>query len=1156
MDTHNYAHLLIQDHQPLSPRVIHGVLDGMSGVINQVTLMTLDIGGLQIEKIWAYVVPNQSEDMILGMPWLKHCNAELNAAKSTLSFQSHNLTLISNEERQKRSLTKGSTFHVDSVMASTFAGLVQRSKKGHRIAIFAASMADIEKALRPKTQLTMKEITEMLPESYKSFAAVFNPKDAATLPPHRPGLDHEIPLEKDVHGREKPVPWGPLYNMSHDELLVLRQELTSLLDKDFIQHSKSSAAAPVLFAKKPGGGLRFCVDYRGINAITKKDRYPLPLIKETLNALNAAKWLTKLDVSAAFHRIRMAKGEEWKTAFRTRYGLFEWKVCPFGLTGSPATFQRYINWVLREYLDDFCSAYVDDILIFTTGSLKDHRQKVARVLASLAEHGLHLDISKCEFETKRTKYLGYIVEVGVGIKMDPNKVQAIAEWKSPSTVKAVRSFLGFANNLTRKNTIFVWDQECESAFQAIKEKFTEHAVLATFNPELETRLEPDSSGWAVGGTLAQQDPVSEIWRPVAFFSAKHLPAECNYDIHDKELLAIIKCVKEWNSELRGLKKPFTILTDHKNLEPFASKKVLSERQIRWMEILTPLNFTLKHRPGKASVVPDALSRREQDMPKDANDSRVVMREQTLLPAKLWIKQMNVSDLTCPFHDDPELTKLWSEALTSGKIIDEYLRAYLSVRNDDRQFPPDLNLRMSTSECNISSNGFLQYRERIWLPNFEPLTTTIIQKIHDSFLSGHPGRDATIALIARRFFWPGCNQDVRRFVKNCDTCGRSTIWRDKKKGLLKPLPIPSQVWQEISMDFITGLPPSGPEKCTVLLVITDRLSKGVVLLPIAPKLFDAEGLAKIFFQHYLPHHWIPRAIVSDRGSQFVNGFWKVVCDKLKINQRLSTAYHPETDGSTERANQEVETYLRTFVAYEQDDWTQWIPLAQISINNKPATSTQISPFFMCHGYNAEEITIDAQEKFPVKTPASRGQQVVEKLKEAHEFAQMSMAVAQQAQEKYANEKRDATISYHVGDKVWLNLKNIKSDRPCKKLDWIHGKYTITRTFPNSPHFYELDTPKGIHNRFHTSLLRQANADPLPTQKTDDIQPQGLISSSGDIEFGIDEILNVRWKKIGRGKRQEVLVKWTGFATPTWHPLDDFQETVALDVYEAKHGPITY
>ena len=191
-------------------------------------------------------------------------------------------------------------------MASTFVGLLRKAKKDGNTKIFAASMSDIEKALRPKVKLTLDEIIEILPESYRSFAQVFNPKEASTLPPHRPGIDHEISLEKDENGQDKPVPWGPLYNMSHDELLVLRKELTSLLEKDFIQQSKSSAAAPVLFAKKPGGGLRFCVDYRGINTITKKDRYPLPLIKETLNALNSAKWLTKFDVSAAFHRIRIA----------------------------------------------------------------------------------------------------------------------------------------------------------------------------------------------------------------------------------------------------------------------------------------------------------------------------------------------------------------------------------------------------------------------------------------------------------------------------------------------------------------------------------------------------------------------------------------------------------------------------------------------------------------------------------------------------------------------------------------------------------------------------------------------------------------------------------------------------------------------------------
>lgn len=414
----------------------------------------------------------------------------------------------------------------------------------------------------------------------------------------------------------------------------------------------------------------------------------------------------------------------------------------------------------------------------------------------------------------------------------------------------------------------------------------------------------------------------------------------------------------------------------------------------------------------------------------------------------------------------------------------------------------MDLRLTIGECYISNN-ILHYRDRVWLPNYEPLTTAIIQTVHDSYLSGHPGRDATISLVSRRFFWPGSNQEIRRFVKNCDVCGRTSIWRDKKKGLLKPLPVPNQIWQELSMDFITGLPPSGPDKATVLLVITDRLSKGIILIPISPRQFDAEGLAEEFLRVYVPHHWIPRAIVSDRGPQFVNAFWNTICKQLNINQRLSTAYHPETDGSTERANQEVETYLRTFVTYEQNDWVKWIPLAQIAINNKPASSTQISPFFMSHGYDACPISTIYPETRAVGTPAKRGQSVVDKLKEAHEFAQTAMVVAQQSQEKYANIHRQESTSYQLGDKVWLNLKNINTERPSKKLDWIHAKYTITKVFADSPHFYELDTPKGVHNRFHTSLLRPVGNTPLPSQMTDDAQPPGLLMGNGDIEFGIEK-----------------------------------------------------
>ncbi|GME30926.1 uncharacterized protein ACHE_31418A, partial [Neofusicoccum parvum] len=321
--------------------------------------------------------------------------------------------------------------------------------------------------------------------------------------------------------------------MSRDELLVLWKILTELLDKGFIRVSNSPAAAPVLFVKKPGGGLRFCYDYRALNQLTWKDRYPLPLIQETLNRISKARWFTKLDVITAFNKIRIKPGDEWLTAFRTRFRLFEWLVTPFRLANALSTFQRYINWTLQEFLNEFVLAYVDDVLIFIEGSRSQHRQH-------------------CEFEVQSTKYLGFIIEAGKGIRMDPEKVKAIQDWEAPTTVKG-------------------------------------------FDPDRKIILETDSSGYCTGGILSQYDNYG-VLRPVAYFSKKNLPAECNYEIYDKELLAIVKCLQQWDAELRSVKE-FKIVTDHKNLEYFTTVRRLTERQMRWQLILSRFNFTIAYRPG-------------------------------------------------------------------------------------------------------------------------------------------------------------------------------------------------------------------------------------------------------------------------------------------------------------------------------------------------------------------------------------------------------------------------------------------------------------------------------------------------------------------------------------------------------------------------------
>jgi hypothetical protein len=313
-----------------------------------------------------------------------------------------------------------------------------------------------------------------------------------------------------------------MYGINRDELLVLRKIFTNLLDKEFIRISNFAAAAPVLLARKPGGSVRFCVDYRAFNKIIIKNRYPLPLISKTLRNIAKAKWYTKLDIIAAFHQMRITKGEKWKTAFRTRFGLYEWNVMPFRLSNALLAFQRYINWVLRDILDDFVIAYADDILIYSSNSLEDHRQKIQNVLQKLVNAELQADIQKSEFQTYEIKYLGHIINSEKGILMNSEKIRAIKNWAVPTNVKAVRSFIGFANfyrmfiptysdiirlfvDLTKKNKEFHWNEKCNEAFEKLKELIITGLILAHFHPERKTILEADSLGYATGGLLLQKN---------------------------------------------------------------------------------------------------------------------------------------------------------------------------------------------------------------------------------------------------------------------------------------------------------------------------------------------------------------------------------------------------------------------------------------------------------------------------------------------------------------------------------------------------------------------------------------------------------------------------------------------------------------------------
>ena len=1033
------------------------------------------------------------------------------------------------------------------ISAAPFHRLTQ--KKG--VEVFAASMRDIEKALEEKPYVDPATI---LPSDYHEYLDVFSRQDSKLLPVHRP-YDHKIQLEEG-----KSPSFGPLYGMSQDELRVLKKTLEEDLHKGFIRASSSPAASPVLFAKKPGGGLRFCVDYRSLNAITVKNRYPIPLIQETLDRLSKAVIYTKLDVIAAFNRLRIAEGDEWKTAFRTRYGLYEYLVMPFGLTNAPSTFQHYINDTLRDYLDVFCTAYIDDILIYSK-SKKEHRKHVKAVLQRLREAGLNIDINKCEFDVTEVKYLGLIVTTS-GIRMDPDKISTIIDWSAPTCLRDVQAFVGFANFYrrfikgfskivaplvakTKKGTSFVWDASCKRAFQMLKDAFVNAPILRHFDPDREVIVETDASDFVSAGVLSQYDDEG-VLHPIAFFSKRHSAAECNYEIYDKELLAIVRVFEAWRPELEGSQFPIQVLSDHKNLEYFRSTKLLSRRQARWSEYLSRFNFKIVFTPGKANGKPDALTRRSQDLPQEG-DERLNHQQQIVLKPHNFDKALDLhasrtenprtnqseddpesesDNLNLTVNSEPELDNLISTAYSENATRNDPLHEIMqALRDGERQTPIMKKIHMSLSDCKLRDDR-LYYRDLLYIPDHDELRLKLLQKSHDSMSAGHPGTTKTFHLLRRYYFWPNQWDTVKRYVGNCRTCAVTKASRDKYHGLLKPLPIPNQRWKEVSMDFVTDLPSC--EGFDSIMAVIDRLTKQRHYIP-TNKTITSEGVADLYYGNVWRHRGLPSAATSDRGTQFVSDFWQRLTKRLGIESRLSTAYHPETDGQTENANAVMEQYLRAFVSHFQDDWVKWLPGAEFAVNNNISESTGVTPFFANYGYHPrmgleppEPLTITSQRQ---RLQIEGADEFANHMEEIQQLLKEEILKAQATQERKANMHRTPAPDYKVGDLVYISAKDIKTTRPSKKLDYKNfGPYPVKRVV--SPNAYEIQLPPGsrVHPVFSTSRIHPSRDDPLPGQLLPPPPPVVLGETEAENEYEVENVLD--FKLIKKWKKLKYLVRYKG------------------------------
>jgi hypothetical protein len=432
---HNFPH-----HQLKTLKTVE-VIDGRpisSGDITEYVEIQCTIGDHH-QTLTTYLTSLRHYPLILGIPWLKKHDVTINFAKNNIQFSLPSClphcTMVTPIPIKGLTLEWGNK--ICAISATTFWHIINNANGRYgKVEQFTLSLNEINTTLQePKDNDS--NIRAIIPPEYHHYLKIFKNINANKLPPHRP-CDYKIPLEDSFQ-----PPFGPLYSLSCPELEELKRWLEENLSKGFIHALSSPAAAPILFIKKGDGSLWLVVDYCGINEGTIKNRYPLPLMQNTLMNLSRAKWFTKLDIRGAYNLICMAEGEEWKTTFHTWYGLFEFLVMPFGLTNAPATFQKFINDVLAPYLDRFCTAYLDDTLIYSD-TFEEHQEHVNWVLEAFEKAGLHLKPEKCEFHCQEVKYLGLIISTE-GIKMDPEKITTVQDWEAPRNLKDIRAFLGFAN---------------------------------------------------------------------------------------------------------------------------------------------------------------------------------------------------------------------------------------------------------------------------------------------------------------------------------------------------------------------------------------------------------------------------------------------------------------------------------------------------------------------------------------------------------------------------------------------------------------------------------------------------------------------------------------------------------------------------------------
>lgn len=800
-------------------------------------------------------------------------------------------------------------------------------------------------------------------------------------------ISHTIPLKQD----QTPINQRP-YRLPEVYKEEINKQVNKMLEDNIVVPSSSPWNSPLLVVPKksgPGGEKRWriVIDFRKLNEKTIGDAFPLPRVEDILDQLGNSRYFSTLDLASGYHQIAMDPSDRKKTAFSTSFGHYEFLRMPFGLKTAPATFQRAMNRALTGLQGIKCFVYLDDIVVYGK-NLDDHLSKLREVFDRLRKYNLKLQSSKCQFLRKEVVYLGHKCS-REGCSPDPEKVKCVQNFPAPKTIKQLQSFLGLANYyrkfipefskiaepltklLRGKTRRFNWDQIADRAFQLLKDALTTPPLLAYPDFKQSFNLTTDASNEALGAVLSQGSPGKD--RPIAYASRTLNKTERRYSTIEKELLAIVWAVKNFRCYLLG--KRFTVYTDHQPLKGVFNVKDPTSRLIRFHHKLSEYDYEIQYKPGRKNGNADALSR----IPIENSEILVTTR------AQARSKEAANIDVEDEFPDNDEVL--------------ENEGAY--------------NIQELTKENSPAGNKNYEYIHR------PKDVKEILKAFHLNPLGGHQGIAKTYYRVRKQYRWKKMLKDIVQFIKNCPKCQKN------KTGPQTRMPMiitdtPERPFDKVYLDIVGPLPITNKGN-KYILTFEDDLTRFMDCYALPD--CEASTVAKVFYEEIITRYRIPKVLLTDQGSNFMSELFKRVCKFLRINKINTSAYHPQSNGSLERAHRPLAEYLRNFVEDNPQSWDEWLREAVHVHNNTKHASTRLTPMDCLFGFTAELPSNLKQKPMPIYNHENYFYILRHKIQQAHEFARKNLIASKERSKKYYD-RNTKEETFKVGDLVLLKNENKK------------------------------------------------------------------------------------------------------------------------------------